>query len=146
MAEPARATTGADQRYWQALAAGGLELPRCQGCGRWHWPAVWRCGDCGSWNHEWLAVPRTGSVFTWTRTWHPFGGLEGIARPFVTVVVALDGADHTRLVGILEGDEGGVAIGAPVMGHIGETTFAGQAIPALRWRLASPFASTGKDD
>lgn len=127
---------GADGRYWQALAAGGLEMPQCAGCGRWHWPAVWRCGDCGSWDQAWRAVPMTGAVYSWTRTWHPFGGTEGIGIPFVTVVVELPEAGGRRLTGVLEGETEAVAIGAPVRGEVGETLFTGQLIPTIRWRLA----------
>ena len=125
---------GADGRYWQALAEGRLELPRCEGCSRWHWPAVWRCGDCGSWEHAWYGVPMTGTVYSWTRTWHPFAGVEALAKPFVSLVVALDGADHRRLTGLLEGDDQPV-IGAPVHGFISATVFAGQSIPTIKWRL-----------
>lgn len=129
----ARAVTGADQGYWQALAEGRLDLPRCAGCGRWHWPAVWRCGECGSWEHAWVPVPLTGEIFTWTRTWHPFGGLEEIGVPFVTAVVALDDAPPLRMVGIYD-DGGEIAIGLRVEGRVGQTPFGGQSVPALRWR------------
>src|SRR3546814_3931465 len=72
-----RHTVGADGPYWQALAEGRLELPRCEGCNRWHWPAVFRCGECGSWDHRWHTVATEGTIFSWTRTWHPFDGSEG---------------------------------------------------------------------
>ena len=144
MGSASHTTTGADQRYWDALAEGQLELPRCRGCGRWNWPAVWRCGDCGGWHHEWVETPLSGAIFTWTRTWHPFGGLESIGIPLVIVVVALDGANHTRMAGILEGDEQGVRVGARAEGRVGETPFAGRAIPALRWRLAPHAPSSSR--
>lgn len=127
---------GAEGQYWAALNEGRLELPQCEGCDRWHWPAVWRCGDCGSWDHAWHEQPLTGTVFTWTRTWHPFGGTEAFEKPFVTLIVALDTVP-IRLTGVLEGEEGGIAIGAPVTGRIGATAFAGSQIPALRWRMTA---------
>ena len=127
---------GADGRYWSALAEGGLEMPRCAGCGRWHWPAVWRCGACGSWEQEWRGVPMEGDVFSWTRTWHRFGGAEGLDLPFVTVVVSLPEAGGLRLTGVLEGDTETVAIGARVRGVVSETVFDRAAIPTIRWRLA----------
>lgn len=126
---------GAEGHYWDALVEGRLELPRCKGCGTWHWPAVWRCGECGSWEHEWVAQPIEGRVFTYTRTHHPFGGTEAFERPFVTLVVTLD-AVPVRLTGVLEGDETGLRIGAPVKGAITRTAFGEARIPALRWRLA----------
>src|SRR3546814_18801313 len=39
-----RHTVGADGPYWQALAEGRLELPRCEGCNRWHRPEEPRVG------------------------------------------------------------------------------------------------------
>jgi len=126
---------GAEGRYWQALAEGHLELPQCTGCGRWHWPAVWRCGACGSWEHRWREVALSGAIFTWTHTWHPFGGTEGIDKPFVTLLVSLAEVP-IRLLGILEGPEDGVKIGAAVIGRIDRTPFGDHFVPAIRWRLS----------
>ena len=125
---------GAEGRYWQALREGHLELPRCSGCGAWHWPAVWRCGECGSWEHEWVRQALAGTIYSWTRTWHPFGGTEAFAKPFVTLVVALRDVP-CRLTGVLEGPEDGVAIGTAVSGRIATTAFAGGNIPSLRWAI-----------
>lgn len=126
---------GAEGRYWDALDEGWLELPRCKGCGKWHWPAVWRCGECGSWDHEWVEQPIAGTIFTWTRTHHRFGGTEGIALPYVTVLVELDSVP-IRLQGLLEGDEDGFKIGAKVTGRVDRTSFGEARIPSLRWKLA----------
>ena len=136
MAQPVTGQLGAEGRYWDALAEGRLELPRCAGCGRWHWPAVWRCGDCGSWEHGWTATRLAGSVFSWTRTWHKFGGAEGLETPFVTALVTLADAP-VRLLGVVEGDETALRIGAPVSGRVGRTPFGEAAIPAIRWSLAA---------
>ena len=126
---------GADQPYWDGLLEGRLALPRCRGCGRWHWPAVWRCGDCGSWEHDWHAVEPVGAIYTWSRTWHRFPGIESLGAPFVSVVVRLDGADGRRLTGLVEGDEAGLRIGARVRGRIAEVEAAGRVLPAFRWRI-----------
>lgn len=126
---------GAEGRYWDALAEGRLELPCCKGCGKWHWPAVWRCGECGSWDHEWFAQEMVGTAFTWTRTHHRFGGTEGIELPYVTVLVEL--ADvPIRLQGLLEGDEQNLKIGAKVVGRVDHTIFGSARIPSLRWTIA----------
>ena len=77
-----------------------------------------------------------GAVYSWTRTWHPFGGTEGIGVPFVTVVVELPQAGGLRLTGVLEGESADLKIGAPVHGAVGETLFNGLQIPTIRWRLA----------
>jgi hypothetical protein len=123
----------AEAHYWAALARGEIALPRCAGCARWQWPAVSRCGACGSWEQSWQTVAPRGAIFTWTRTWHAFAGLEALPRPFVSLVVALDDAP-ARLLGIL--DRGDVPrIGARVSARIAATSHQGREIPALRWRL-----------
>lgn len=129
--------TGADGPYWYALAEGRLELPRCTGCGRWHWPAVFRCGQCGSWESKWEPVEMRGRVFSWTRSWHAFGGSEGLGVPYVSLIVVLPQAGNRRVLGVLTGDDAALVIGATVIGEVSATPFEGQSIPALRWRLAS---------
>jgi uncharacterized OB-fold protein len=76
----------------------------------------------------------TGTIFTWTRTWHPFGGTEHIARPFVPVVVTLDGAP-VRLIGLLEQTDADVKIGLPVDGAPATTRIGDDDIPSIRWSL-----------
>lgn len=131
-----RISTGADQQYWDALAAGRLTLQICAACGKPHWPAVWRCKECGSWEQAWRDAPMSGAVFTFTRNWHAFGGVEAIGTPFVTVVVQIDDIEGVRLTGLLEGDESDLAIGARVEGRAAVTEVWGDRIPAIRWRLA----------
>lgn len=128
---------GADERYWQALSAGRLEMQQCAHCQRWNWPAVWRCGECGSWEHQWHEVPLQGVVFAWTRTHHEFGAPPEFKLPFVSVVVTLEGAGQRRLVGSLVGDETDIRIGARVTGEIGRVTVEGEEIPALHWRMVA---------
>ena len=126
---------GAEGPYWDALAEGKLMLPRCKGCGQWRWPAVWRCGDCGSWDHEWIEQPFAGDVFSWNRTHHRFQGTESLDLPYAALLVEIDGCG-IRLQGLLEGDESGLKIGAPVTGRATTTQVGGAAIPAIRWSLA----------
>ena len=134
MVQTATGPLGAEGRYWEALVEGHLELPQCAGCGRWHWPAVWRCGDCGDWDHAWKATPLTGTVFAWTRTWHRFGGAESFGSPFVSALVQLAEVP-VRLIGVLEANESALRIGAAVTGRIDRTPFGEHAIPAIRWSL-----------
>ncbi|MGQ0697066.1 MAG: Zn-ribbon domain-containing OB-fold protein [Panacagrimonas sp.] len=133
--DPSRHANGADGPYWTALAAGRLELPRCTGCGLWHWPAVWRCGACGCWDQAWHLVEMTGTVFSWTRTWHAFGGAEGIGVPYVSVIVELPQVGGLRVLGILAGDESELRIGANLAGEASYTQIDEDRIPSLLWRL-----------
>ncbi len=127
---------GADAPYWEALDRGELALPRCTSCGRWCWPAPFRCGSCGGWTFEWVSLPMTGVVYSWTRVWHPFGGAEDLDKPYVTASVALPQAGGIRLFGLLEpGDR--AEIGLPVVGRVCKTRPFGQETAAIRWTAAS---------
>ena len=127
---------GADSRYWQSIEAGRVKLPRCGNCHRWHWPAPFRCGECGSWEIEWTPADLEGRIFTWTRTWHAFAGTEKLGIPFVPLLVELPEAGGIRLLGLLEG-AGEPRIGARVTGRIDKTESFNQTIPALRWAVTS---------
>ena len=136
MQQPAPHAGPADAPYWQGLAEGRLVMQQCQGCHRWRWPAAFRCGDCGTWDPAWREVPLEGVVYSWTKTWHPFGGTEGIGTPFVTVLAELPQAGNRRLMGLLEGDEARLGVGAPLSGRVDSTPFGDTQLPSLRWRPA----------
>ncbi|WP_176593684.1 Zn-ribbon domain-containing OB-fold protein [Sphingobium sp. EM0848] len=129
--------TGLETPYWSSLAEGKLSLPRCSGCGQWQWPVAARCGECGHWGSEWQDVPLSGHIFSWTRTWHRFGGTEALPLPYVSLLAEIDGTDGKRLMGLLEGvgEEDRVRIGAPITGRIGSTRFGEEDVPVIIWRL-----------
>jgi uncharacterized protein len=128
-------TSGADRPYFEALSKGELCLPACKGCGRWHWPAVFRCADCGSWEIEWKQVDPIGTIYTWTRTHHRFAGAEAFVAPFVSLVISLDRAPSIRLLGTLEGAADGFRIGSRVRGRVRTVEYLGEEVPALSWTL-----------
>lgn len=135
MSDAAQFTVGAERPYWEGLLDGKLRLQKCATCATWHWPAVWRCSACGSWEHAWADVAMHGEIYTWTRNWHAFGGIEDLAKPFVIAVVKLDGGGGARLVGIVDDNPSAVRIGASVTGHVATTPYAGSSVPAIRWTL-----------
>lgn len=129
--------TGLDAPYWNGLAQGVLTLPRCGGCGRWQWPVVARCSECGHWGSSWHERPLLGRIYSWTRTWHRFAGTESLPLPYVTALVEIDGTDGKRLMGLIEhvADQDAVPIGAAVTGRIGSTTYGEEDVPVILWRL-----------
>lgn len=126
---------GADDPYWQELELGRLVLQQCSECDKWNWPPVFRCGECGSWEHKWMPRQMLGKVFSWTRTWHDFGAPVEIQPPFVSVLVELDGPGGQRLLGLLDAeDDAIVEIGQRVQGEVTQVTFQDQKIPVIKWR------------
>jgi uncharacterized OB-fold protein len=129
---------GADDPYWEALEAGQFRLPRCAGCGRWTWPAHWRCGECGSWEFEWAARAATGTVYSWSRTWYAFDRTKERSGdlPYVVVLVEVDGAGGARVLGVLDGDDAPLVIGARVTGTILPPSEKTKGYPSVVWSVA----------
>lgn len=127
---------GNDARYWEALADGRLNLPRCAGCQKWSWPAPYRCGDCGSWDFLWVDVDMEGEVYSWTRVHHPFAGAEALGLPYVTVSIALPNAGGIRLFGTLA-NQADARIGLKVRGHVVAAHAFEQSVPAIKWSATS---------
>ena len=125
---------GADNEYWNGLERGVLRVQQCTSCGQWHIPAVWRCGECSSWELSWKTVEPKGKVYAWTRTWHQFGAPPELGLPFVIATVELEGTGGRRLFGSMVDPGVEICIGLPVVGEIIQTTFEGETIPALRWK------------
>ena len=131
-----QAVPAVEAPYWEALAASRFTQPRCAACGTWYWPARFRCAECGSFDQEWVEVPAVGTVFSWTRTWYPFVAGRADQLPYVVVLAELAQAGGARVLGVLDGDDGGLAIGAPVTGHIVGPSERSGGLATVTWRLA----------
>ena len=137
-----RGGIGADEEFWLALEKGEFRISRCAGCGKWVWPAHFRCGDCGSWDVSWNAVEPTGTVYAWTRN-HAVSDVIKERRgdlPFVTMLIELPQAGGIRIPGVLKGSDKGLRIGAALRGSIqpGEERSRGYA--TMVWELAGEAA------
>jgi len=112
-------------------------MQQCATCNTWHWPAVSRCAECGSWDPAWRDVAIEGDIFSWAVTQHNFGAPESIKVPYTTVLVELSGAGGRRLLGLWDGNADQLRAGLRVSGAFGSTIVRGKPIPSLRWRPAS---------
>lgn len=125
-----------DAPYWEGLRNGELRIQRCAECRTWWWFPLWRCGECGSWEFGWEAIPPRGVVHSWIRTHQAFLPEMASLVPYVNVLVELPDAGNRRLLGLLVGDETGLAIGSKVVGVIQQPSPATNDQAVLRWRLA----------
>ena len=142
-----------DEQYWKSLEDGELRLPRCLGCGCWRWESIRgilgtpipRCGECGSWEMNWVQVAMVGTIYAWVRTNQPFDGVRERTSqvPYVTVEVELDGRAGPRVLGVLQGSEMELRVGAPVTGSIDPPSEASKWHAGLRWTINTTTSDDG---
>lgn len=148
--QPLEEITGgihADEPFWNYLAAGEFRLLQCDACGKWIWPAHWRCGRCGSWDMRWQPVEPRGTVFSWTRTWLAFERVRERAEdvPYVVILGEVPAAGNVRVFGVLDGDNTAtVRIGRTIDGVILPPSPKTKGYPSLVWRLGDGAGPGGE--
>lgn len=92
--------------FWAGVEAGELRLPRCTGCGAYHWFPKRRCPTCGSATLEWHAPDTDWELFTWVGVQYDFRlpYLED-AVPYITGLVVPTVAESIRLAALLDIDD-----------------------------------------
>ncbi|MFP5322539.1 MAG: Zn-ribbon domain-containing OB-fold protein [Acidimicrobiia bacterium] len=75
--------------YWDAAAEGRLVLPRCTDCGTVIWYPRGFCPSCASFDVEWVELPGTGSVYSFSIARRGQGAYAE-AAPYVLAYVELD--------------------------------------------------------
>jgi uncharacterized protein len=101
--------------YWTAARERRLVCQRCAACGAFRMPPSPFCSACRSQATDWVELPGTGSVYSFTVARHAAVPELRSSLPYVIAVVALDGAPGARLVtNIVECEPGSVEIGQPV--------------------------------
>lgn len=130
---------GADDRYWESLEEGEFRLPQCAGCKGWMWPAHFRCGECGSWEQIWEPVELTGSIYSWTRSWLTFDRTSERTEdlPYTVILAEILGADGVRVLGVLDGPDEKVRVGAAIRGHIDPPSAKSKGYAAVRWTVVA---------
>lgn len=75
----------------------------------------------------------TATVFSWTRTWHRFGGTEDLEIPFTSVLAEVNDCG-VRLLGRLD-DPFRIdpRIGELLVGHTDRASVGGDIIPVITW-------------
>ena len=107
------ATSPDTEPFWQAAKQHRLTACQCAACGHFRMPPTAFCPNCSSRDKAWPTLSGTGTVFSYAIcTRNPLTGEDFV---YVPVVVDLDGAPGTRLIGNLTGcGAEDVRIGMPV--------------------------------
>jgi uncharacterized OB-fold protein len=77
--------------FWDAAQRDRLVVPRCTQCGTFRLPPLPLCYVCQSEEVEWVELPGTGTVYTYTVVHHPLHPDLAPVCPYVSGVVELDG-------------------------------------------------------
>ncbi len=100
--------------YCELRSNGKIWGNRCPGCGKVFVPPKIKCIDCYEDLHDWVMLPGTGTVETYTVVRYEEPVLHPRKAPFVYGVIKMDGAD-TGLVHFIGGvDPGQVKVGMRV--------------------------------
>ncbi len=101
--------------FWEAAARHELVASRCGNCGTFRMPPTPFCPACQSQQIDWMALPGTGTVYSYTVVSRAiFPGMED-ALPYVPAIITLDGGDGVRLISnVVESPIDAIAIDARV--------------------------------
>lgn len=102
------------QPFWDAAREDRLVAPKCSNCGTFRLPPSPFCFTCQQRGIEWVELPGTGTIYSFTVVRHPLHPDLADACPYVSGVVELDGtqgAGARMLVNIIDVDPAAVRIG-----------------------------------
>jgi uncharacterized OB-fold protein len=122
--------------FWAAALEGRLLGSKCTSCGTVLLPPQPRCFNCQGDAFEWVELPGTGRIYTFTVVWHPLAPQLTTVVPYVSGVVELDGtqgAGARLIVNIVDCDPETVAIGDRVrviFDKVSETLAVPRCVPA----------------
>jgi uncharacterized protein len=86
------------QPFWDAAQQERLIAPRCTACGTFRLPPRRFCARCRHQAIEWLELPGTGTLYTFTIIRHPLRPEMRDFVPYIPAVVAPDGAEGARFI------------------------------------------------
>ena len=105
------------QPFWDAARQDRLVAPRCTNCGTFRLPPAPFCWVCQAQAVEWVELPGTGTVYTYTVVRHPLHPDLAEVVPYVSGLIELDGtqgAGARMLANIIDCDPEQISIGSRV--------------------------------
>jgi uncharacterized OB-fold protein len=124
------------QPFWDAATEGRLIAPRCTVCGTVVLPPQPFCFACQSQAFEWIDLPGTGTIYTFTVVRHPLAPHLADVVPYVSGVIELDGtqgAGARLMLNITDADPDAVKIGDKVLIWFDQVS---ETLPLPRARMA----------
>jgi uncharacterized OB-fold protein len=100
--------------FWEGTARGELLVQRCGGCQHLRFPPRPMCPWCRSFDATWERMSGRGTVWSWAVPHPPLLPAYAEIAPYVSAVVTLDEDPSLRMVGMVDGDTAGLAIGDAV--------------------------------
>jgi len=97
MAEPAPFTI---EQFYKNINQGKLLGAKCRKCGKVHLPPKIVCTDCFSKDFEWIEIPRSGELLTYTVIHVAPAQFQSMA-PYAVGIVQLD--NGSKLPGMIRG-------------------------------------------
>jgi len=122
--------------FWAAALEGRLLGSTCTSCGTVLLPPQPRCFNCQGDAFEWVELPGTGTIYTFTVVRHPLAPQLAPVVPYVSGVVELDGtqgAGARLIVNIVDCDPETVAVGDRVrviFDRVSDTLAVPRCVPA----------------
>ncbi len=107
----------ATQPFWDAAKKDKLVAPKCTKCGTFRLPPVPFCFNCQNRAVEWVELPGTGTVYSFTIVRHPLSPMLAEATPYASGIIELDGtqgAGARMIVNIIDCDVDKLQIGDKV--------------------------------
>lgn len=102
------------QPFWDAALEGRLVVPQCVNCGTFILPPQPICFSCQHQEFEWVELPGTGTIYSFTVVRHPLSPHLQEVVPYASGVVELDGTQGAgaRMIGnIVDCDPDTIRIG-----------------------------------
>ena len=100
--------------FWDAAVEGRLVATRCTNCGTFILPPAAYCFVCQHHEFEWVELPGTGTIYSFTVVRHPLSPQLQPVVPYVSGVIELDGtqgAGARMIANVIDCDPDSVRIG-----------------------------------
>lgn len=79
------------QPFWDNALKGKLTAAKCKHCGTFQLPPQPFCFACQHRDYEWVELPGTGRIYTFTVVRHPLRPQLADAVPYAAGIIELDG-------------------------------------------------------